>query len=112
MERVCICCPIGCRLTIEEVSGEIVVSGNTCPRGREYGKSEFVLPKRVLTTTIQGETEAYSVKTKEAIPKKLLPEAMHEIKKIAAKNYELGDEVIPDLLGTGVSVIVTGKLKK
>lgn len=112
MERVCICCPIGCRLTIEEKNGEIIVSGNTCPRGREYGKSEFVLPKRVLTTTIQGELETYSVKTKEAIPKKLLPQAMHEIKKLELQKCEIGDEIIHDILGTGVSVIVTGKLKK
>lgn len=37
---------MGCPLTIEEVNGEVVVSGNTCKRGAMYGKEEYTHPKR------------------------------------------------------------------
>ena len=34
-QLVCIGCPRGCRLTIDEKDGEYIVTGNTCPRGKE-----------------------------------------------------------------------------
>ena len=38
-ELICIGCPMGCALTITMDGGQIVeVSGNTCPKGKAYGK--------------------------------------------------------------------------
>ena len=45
---VCIRCPLGCALTAEEKNGEIVVTGNSCPRGREYAVSEMTDPVRTF----------------------------------------------------------------
>ena len=37
---ICICCPLGCPLTVTLENGEVVsVTGNTCPRGAAYGLS-------------------------------------------------------------------------
>lgn len=35
---ICIVCPKGCRLTVDE--NTLAVTGNGCPRGAEYGKNE------------------------------------------------------------------------
>ena len=112
METVCICCPIGCRLKIEKVDGEVRVSGNSCPRGKAYGITEYTAPKRVLTTSVNTGAVTYTLKTTDAILKEKLFDAIAEIKKLKLKNYNFGDIVIKDLLNLGVDVVVTGVLKE
>lgn len=112
METVCICCPIGCRLKIEEINGEVVVSGNSCPRGKAYGITEYTAPKRVLTTSVVFNGVTYTLKTSDAILKEKLFDAIKEIKKLKSINANIGDVVITNLLSLGVDVIVTGKLEK
>lgn len=52
-EMVCINCPKGCMLTVtKEEDGTITVTGNTCRRGEEYGRTELTSPKRIVTSTI------------------------------------------------------------
>ena len=42
---ICICCPLGCPLTVALENGEVVsVTGNTCPRGAAYGRREVTNP--------------------------------------------------------------------
>ena len=112
METVCICCPIGCRLKIEEINGEVVVSGNSCPRGKAYGITEYTAPKRVLTTSVVLSGVTYTLKTSDAILKEKLFDAIKEIKKLKSINANIGDVVITNLLNLCVDVIVTGKLEK
>ena len=50
---VCIRCPLGCALTAEEKNGEIVVTGNSCPRGREYAVSEMTDPVRTFSVSVR-----------------------------------------------------------
>ena len=52
-ELICIVCPKGCHLKVDEENG-CAVTGNGCPRGAEYGKSELLHPTRVLTSTVKG----------------------------------------------------------
>jgi len=111
MKTVCICCPIGCNLTIEEKDGEILVSGNTCPRGKEYGKTEYTNPKRVLTTSLVYNKVTYTVKTETSIPKNLVNEAVKKIKKEEYRPLKIGDTLIENILNTGVKVIITGVLE-
>ena len=35
-ELVCIICPRGCRLTVEGEVGNLTVTGNACPKGKQY----------------------------------------------------------------------------
>ena len=48
-ELICIVCPKGCHLKVDEENG-CAVTGNGCPRGAEYGKNELLHPTRVLTS--------------------------------------------------------------
>lgn len=51
-ELTCIVCPIGCRLSVEDAAdGELLVTGNRCPRGAAYAVEEIRAPKRVVTAT-------------------------------------------------------------
>ena len=48
-EFICIECPKGCRLTIDE---NLNVTGNTCLRGKQYAINEVTCPKRIVTSTV------------------------------------------------------------
>lgn len=40
---ICICCPLGCPLTVTLENGEVIsVTGNTCPRGAAYGRLSLI----------------------------------------------------------------------
>ena len=45
-ELTCIGCPRGCTLKIERDGDGWSVTGNTCPRGREFAVSEMTAPRR------------------------------------------------------------------
>ena len=109
-ELVCIVCPRGCRLTVDEDNG-YAVTGNSCPRGAEYGRTELQNPTRVLTTTVKVERGMHRrlpVRTNKAIPKGLLLAAMEEAAKVnLTAPVEAGQVIIPDLLGTGADLIAS-----
>ena len=109
-ELICINCPRGCHLNVDEENG-FAVTGNTCPRGAEYGKNEIKDPRRVLTSTVRITGAAYRrcpVRTNKAIPKGMLFEAMNELNKInAVSPVKRGDVLVQDFLNTGSDVIVT-----
>ena len=77
-ELICIVCPQGCHLKVDEENG-CAVTGNACPRGAEYGKMELTHPTRVVTSTVRCEGGLYPrcpVKTDRAIPKELIFQVM------------------------------------
>ena len=40
-ELTCICCPVGCALTVTIADdSSVTVTGNRCPRGAAYGEKE------------------------------------------------------------------------
>ena len=107
-ELICIVCPQGCHLKVDEENG-YDVKGNSCPRGAEYGKKELVNPTRVITTTVAIEGGIYRripVKTAGDIPKGMIFEIMDEINKVVVKApIKVGDVIIENVLGTGVNVV-------
>ena len=109
-ELICIVCPKGCHLTVDEENG-YAVSGNNCPRGEEYGKNEVIAPKRTITSTVKVSGGLYPrlpVKTDKPIPKELIFEAMKLLDKVELKApVNVGDVVIENVLGTGASFIAT-----
>ena len=77
-ELICIVCPQGCHLKVDEENG-CSVTGNSCPRGAEYGKMELTHPTRVVTSTVRCQGGLYPrcpVKTDRAVPKELVFDAM------------------------------------
>lgn len=118
-EMTCICCPLGCSLTAtKEISGEITVTGNTCPRGEEYARTEWLDPRRVVTTTVvvtgqkEGEEAMVSVKTKEPIPKDKISDCIRVLASVTLKApVHIGDVVMDNVVGTGVAVVATKDIR-
>jgi CxxC motif-containing protein len=112
-ELVCIVCPKGCRLHVDDENG-YTVTGNSCPRGAEYGKNEIQNPTRVLTSTVRLSGGAYRrcpVKTEKAVPKGKLLDIMKELNHVeVASPVSIGQVVLTDAAGTGVNVVVTKSL--
>jgi CxxC motif-containing protein len=109
-ELICIVCPKGCHLKVDEENG-FAVTGNGCPRGEEYGKKELTDPRRVITSSVRitgGIYPCCSVRTDAPIPKAKIFEAMELLKKVELHSpVHVGDVVIADVLGTGANFIVT-----
>ncbi len=107
-ELICITCPRGCHLKIDD---DLNVTGNSCPRGEAYAKSEMTHPVRMITSTMKvdnGSVDRVSVKTENAVPKELIFDVMKEINHITlhAPIYR-GEVAIENVCNTHVNVIVT-----
>ena len=112
-ELVCIVCPKGCRLHVDE-ENDYAVTGNSCPRGAVYGHNEIKNPTRVLTSTVRLNGGAYRrcpVKTQTAVPKGKLLDIMKELNQIELSSpVQIGQVALENAAGTGVNVIVTKAL--
>lgn len=106
-ELICIGCPKGCHLKVDEENG-YKVTGNSCSIGAEYGYTELTNPQRVLTSTVETDRGRIPVKTNKPIAKKLLFEAMEEIRKTkVSAPVHSGDIIIADFMGSGADLIAT-----
>ena len=109
-ELTCIVCPRGCQLTVELDGDKVVgVSGNICVRGLKYAEAECTHPERTVTTTVRCTSgKVVSVKTNAPVPKAKVFEVMAEINRTVAENgLRIGDVIIENVAGTGVSVVAT-----
>jgi CxxC motif-containing protein len=76
MKTLCIVCPKGCVLNVDENGA---VTGQSCPKGEVYGREEKLNPVRVVTATVKitgAIRRRCPVKTRTAIPKALIFETM------------------------------------
>lgn len=111
-EMVCICCPLGCMLSVTMEAEKVInVTGNSCPRGKTYAIAEVTDPRRIVTTTVRvkgSNMPLVSVKTKEGIPKQKVMQCMEELAHIELQApINSGDIVKADIAGTGIDVIAT-----
>jgi CxxC motif-containing protein len=106
---LCIICPEGCEMDIDEKDGTLVFPKGICRRGQEYARQELYNPCRVLTTTVSirgGEIAMLPVRTSQPIPKAKLIEAMQQIANIEGKvPVKTGEVICRDIASTGVSLI-------
>jgi CxxC motif-containing protein len=112
-EMTCIVCPMGCRMKVTTVNGQVEVEGNTCRRGEVYARDEATAPKRVVTSVVavKGSPQLLSVKTAAAVPKELIFTVMEEIRRIRiGGNVRVGQVVRENLAGTGVALVATKNL--
>ncbi len=108
----CIECPKGCLLSVTVDNGTVTnVSGNSCPKGEAYAKSEIENPVRILTSSVLAQglsLKMIPVKTDKPIPKTKLFEAMSEIRKIIITQPVLhGAIIVKNFLGLGVNLVAT-----
>lgn len=107
-ELICICCPNGCHLQVDPEK-DYAVTGNLCPRGAEYGKTELTNPTRVVTSTVRITGAAHPrlpVRTDAPVPKGKMMEVMALLEQVCVTApVSAGDVILPGILGSEISVI-------
>ncbi len=115
-EFTCIVCPMSCVLTVEEQNGEITVLGNGCKRGKEFGKNEFINPKRMVTTTVKvtgSHLNRLPVISTEELPLDHLFAYMHELYQVVLEApVEKGQIIIENIGGSGVDIVASRSLNQ
>lgn len=105
---ICITCPKGCHLTVDEENG-YAVTGNACPRGAEYGKNELQHPVRVITSTVRITGAALPrlpVKTDRPLPKEKMFDCMALLDEISVQApVKVGAVLAENILGTDVNIV-------
>jgi CxxC motif-containing protein len=116
-ELTCINCPLGCRLvaTLDDAATEVLsVTGNTCPRGAAYARTECTAPVRMVTASIPtapGQLPL-SVRTSRPIPKARIFDCLRLIRETKVQRpVAIGQVIIPDILGTGANLVATRNLE-
>ncbi|MCL2545385.1 MAG: DUF1667 domain-containing protein [Clostridia bacterium] len=108
-EIICVVCPTGCRLHVDESTGE--VTGHRCARGVDYGRKELRDPTRVLTSTVRIRHALYPrlpVKTDRDIPKALLFEVMRALNDVTAEApVKCGEVLLAKVCGTEANIVAT-----
>jgi len=113
----CIECPKGCRLSVAISDGKVTeISGNKCPKGAIYARSEIENPMRSFTSSVltQGlSLKMLSVRTDRPIPRSKIFGAMAEIKKIVVRQpVSAGDVIVENFFGLNVHLIATQTCSK
>ena len=109
MELTCIRCPMGCAIHVEMENGQVVsVTGNTCPRGAEYAKSEATAPVRTVTSTVRalgGVRPVVAAKTVPDVPK----DRIFDVLEVTAP-VRIGDILCANIAGTGSDLVAAADL--
>ena len=112
MEMVCILCPMGCLLNVEQRGDDVTVTGNDCPRGAKYGAQELLSPMRVVTTSVWvdgSDLPLCPVKTAGMVSRAKIDDVLAQTEMAHVKApIRIGDVVIKNVAGTGVDVVATG----
>lgn len=116
-EYLCTGCPLGCRLEVDAVDGDVIeVRGFTCRRGERYGRQEHLDPRRPLSTTVWVEGASIRrvpVRTASSVPRDRLTEVMGALTGVVlTAPVRRGEVVVADVVGTGIDVIVTRDLDR
>jgi len=106
---LCIRCPKGCELFVEEKNGDIQVSGNECALGEKYAIKETKSPERVVTSTVRIKNARYPrlpVRTVKPVPKNKIKDIIKSLETInldaPVKYHEV---IIEDVANTKVNII-------
>lgn len=102
----CIICPRGCTLTAEVDREGVTVSGNGCPKGKQYAIDECTNPTRTVTSSVRVQNRdqtMVSVKTEQPVSKDRIFEVMKAIRSASVlAPIHLGDVLIENICGTNL----------
>jgi CxxC motif-containing protein len=111
---LCIGCPLGCRLEVDEDEAEhsiVEVRGFSCRRGKEYAVQEHTAPRRTVTTTVGitgGVWPRLPVRTSAPVPKDKVAVICRHLAQVCVQApVRLGQVIVADVEGTGCDVIAT-----
>ena len=115
-EYTCIVCPTSCRITVEEKNGELIITGNTCKRGEDFARDEYLCPKRMLTTTVKiegGILPRLPVISSEEIPKEKLKECLSFLYGMKVKApVTCGAVLAENVMSTGVQILASRSMEE
>ncbi|MBE6916878.1 MAG: DUF1667 domain-containing protein [Ruminococcaceae bacterium] len=107
----CIICPKGCLLMAEICDDAVSVTGNSCPKGREYAISECLHPMRTVTTVVRvvNRTDTMvSVKTARPVPKEKMVQVVAALRSMRVKApVAVGDVLCENICGSAIVVTKT-----
>lgn len=110
---LCIGCPLGCRLEVDESpSGDIVeIRGFSCKRGKEYAQQEHSDPRRMVTTTVAIANAPWPrlpVKSSAPVPKARVIEICRLLRSLQVNApVQAGDVLVANVLGLGADIVAT-----
>ncbi len=112
-EMICIVCPRGCHLQIDDHNN---VSGNFCKRGVQYAINEMTHPSRMVTSTVKIKSEytnCLPVITSGEVPKDKMFDVIEALKEIeVTPPIYVKEVVIKNVLNLGVDIVATRTLLK
>ncbi len=116
-EFTCIICPNGCQIKVEYEGTNIKdISGDECPKGKDYITNEITNPLRVFTGSVlvtEGDFSLVSVKTPSPIPKKYLKKVGEITRQIKVEApVEIGQIVASNLLNENIDLVATREIRK
>ncbi len=113
-EMVCITCPRGCTMQVEQFDGAIKVTGNFCKRGEQFAVNELTMPMRTICSTVKTsfpESPVLPCRVSKDIPKDKIFDVMNEINRVVVtERISRGDVIIKNVLGLDADVISTSDL--
>ena len=80
------------------------VTGNLCPRGKQYAVDECTRPRRTVTSTVKTEDgRLVAVKSATTIPKECMFDFMEALRDVVVPlPIHVGDTVLDDVCGARV----------
>lgn len=116
---LCIGCPLGCRLEVDEHPDDhaiVEVRGFSCRRGKEYAIQEHTAPQRMVTTTVAIDHAPWvrlPVRSKKAVPKDKVMAICGALRTVrVSAPVSNGDVILANVLESGVDIIATRDMRK
>ena len=112
-QYLCIGCPLGCRLEVDEDRGGDIVEirGFSCRKGKTFAEREHTDPRRMITTTVGvtgGLWARLPVHATEEMPKHLMWDVIEALRRVTVTApVAVGDVIVPRVLGTDVDVVAS-----
>jgi CxxC motif-containing protein len=111
---ICVACPKGCRLRVNQAGETLVVSDQGCKRGEQYARQEMTDPRRMVATTIQmedGQHPLLPVYTAAPFPKGKIRPLLAELRRTKLKTpIQIGQVVLKNALDTGIDILASRDL--
>lgn len=103
-----------CLLEVTEKSDEIIVSGNLCSKGDEFGRKAISAERRILRYKVSVEGGYFKevfIKTHKEIAREYWIQVDEIVEKLELKApIEFGEILVENILGTGVNIISERKI--
>lgn len=110
----CIVCPVGCHICVTAENGNIHrVTGNACGRGEVYAVQEFLVPARILTSSVCVEganVPLVSVRSDKPVPKENMLACVQQLRSVRLyAPVHIYDLVFNNIMCTGANIVATSE---